>query len=108
MSSDNDLEREDLRSASRDCDVALVSQLLAAHSFDAMMLQQLLSEADLDPTIIRLLLQHGADVNAVSLRMIPLSDAPGELMRLLAEYKYDFKSNGHLILQLVSPTNFCL
>ena len=84
--------------ASRDDDVALVSQLLANHSFDADDATAALKSA-LDPTIVRMLLQHGADVKVVSMRMIPLSDAPGELVRLLAEYKYDFKSDGHRILQ---------
>jgi hypothetical protein len=62
---------------------------------------------EMNPIVIRILLQHGADVRAVSMRMIPLSDAPGELMRLLAEYKYDFKSDGHRILQSVSNMTSC-
>ena len=103
-----DAEREDLYSASRDGDVALVSQLLANHSFDADDTTEALSEAKLDPTLIRILRQHGADVNAVSMRMFPLSNAPGELMRLLAEYEYNFKSDGHRILQLVSTTTSSL
>jgi hypothetical protein len=105
MLSDSNVDQEDLCSASRDCDdVALVSQLLANHSFDADDATAALSEAALDPTIIRILLQHGADVNVVHVRMIPCSDAPGELLRLLAEYKYDFRLEGHRILQLVAVT----
>jgi len=84
--------------ASRDGEVALVSQLLANHSFDADDATAALGSAR-DPTIVRMLLQHGADVRVVPMHMIPLSDAPGELVRLLAEYKYDFKSDGHRILQ---------
>lgn len=76
--------------------------------FDADDTTAALSEADLDLTIVHALLQHGADVNVVPLLMIPLADAPGELMRLLATYKYDFKSEGHRILHLVSTTTPCL
>jgi hypothetical protein len=103
-------EREDLYSAIRNGDVALVLQLLANHSFDAddATVREALREAMFDPTITRILLQHGADVKAVSMRMISSSSAPGELMRLLAEYKYDFKSDGHRILQLVPTTTSCL
>ena len=108
MLSDNDVGQEDLRSASRDGDVALVSQLLASHSFGTNDASAVLDEAELNPTIIRIFLQHGADVNVVSMRMIPLFDAPLELMKLLAEYKYDFKADGHRILQLVSTTACCL
>jgi hypothetical protein len=102
MSSTSDVDQEDLCLASRDGDVALVSQLLANHSFDADDATAALSEAGMDPTIIRLLLQHGADVNVADLWMTPLSKAPGELLRLLAEYGYDFTSDGHRILQSVS------
>jgi hypothetical protein len=102
MSSTSDVDQEDLCSASRDGDVALVSQLLANHSFDADDATAALDQAGLNLTIIRLLLQHGADVNTFHLPMTPLSKAPGELLRLLAEYGYDFKSDGHRILQSVS------
>jgi hypothetical protein len=71
MLSDSDVDREDLCSASRDGDVALVSQLLANHAFDAEDATAALSEADLDPTIVHVLLQHGANVNVVPIRMIP-------------------------------------
>ena len=108
MHLDSDVEQEDLCAASRDGDVALLSQLLANHSFDADDATVALEEAELSPAIVSILLQHGADVNAVPVRMIPLSDAPGELMRLLGKHNYDFKSDGHRILQLISTTTFCL
>ena len=100
MSSISDVD-QDLCLASRDGDVALVSQLLANHSFDADDATTALSEADMDPTIYRLLLQRGADVDITDLRMTPLSNASGELLGLLAEYGYDFASDGHRILQSV-------
>jgi hypothetical protein len=108
MLSNSNVDQEDLCSASRDGDVALVSQLLANHPFDVDNATAALSEAELDPTIFGILLQHGADVNVVHLRMIPLANAPGELLRLLVKYKYDFKSDGHRILQLVSTATSCL
>jgi len=106
MSSTSDVDQEDLCSASREGDVALVSQLLTDHSFDAEDATAALDEADQDPTIFRLLLQHGADVNVAHVRLIPCSDAPGELARVLAEYGYDFKADGHRILQFASPVSF--
>jgi len=106
MTSISDADQEDLCSASRDGDIALLSQLLANHSFDADDATAALDEADLNPTVIRLLLQHGADVNTFHLPMAPCYDAPGELLRLLAEYGYDFKSDGHRILQSVSIVVF--
>jgi hypothetical protein len=51
MRSDSNVDQEDLCSASRDCDVGLVSQLLANHPFDADGTTAALSEAELDPTI---------------------------------------------------------
>ena len=106
MLSASSVERKDLCAASREGDVALVSQLLANHPFDAVDATAALEGwYMMNPAIIRVLLHHGADVKAVSMRMIPCHDAPGELIRLLAEYKYDFKSDGHRILQLVSTTN---
>jgi hypothetical protein len=65
MLSDNGVDQEDLCSVSYDGEVALVSQLLAKHPFDADDATAALSEAQLDPTLIRILLQHGADVNVV-------------------------------------------
>jgi hypothetical protein len=86
MLSNSDVDHEALCSASRDGDVALVSQLLANYLFDADDATAALDEANLDPTtLIRILLQHGADVNVVHVRTIPDSDKPGELLRLLAE-----------------------
>lgn len=107
-STSDDVDEQDLCLASRDGDVALLSQLLANHSFDAEDATAALCEAALNPAIFRDLLQHGADVKVVDLRSIPLSAARGELLGLLAEYGYDFKSDGHRILQFVSPISSCL
>ena len=106
MLSNSEVGRKDLFYASRDGEAAPVSQLLANHSVDTVDATTALEPA-LDPMIVRTLLQHGADVKVVPMRMIPLSDAPGELVRLLAEYKYDFQvrrpshtsvsSNHHLL-----------
>jgi hypothetical protein len=98
----SDADQEYLCSASHDRDVPFVSQLLASHFFDADDATAALDEADMDPTIYRLLIQHCDDVNVAYLPMAPLSKTPGELLRLLAEYGYDFKSDGRRILQSVS------
>lgn len=99
MLSDSDVDQEDLCSASCDGDAAILSQLLADNSFDADDATAALKMAGKNPTIIRLLLQYGADANVVPLRRLRWCDAPGELMTLLAKYGYDFKSKGHNILQ---------
>lgn len=99
MSSTSDVDGEDLCSASRDGDLAILSQLLASDAFDADDATAALKVADRNPTIFRILLQHGADANVVPLRRLRYCRAPGELIRLLAEYGYDFKSKGHCMLQ---------
>ena len=99
MSSTSDVDGEDLCSASRDGDLAILSQLLASDAFDADDATAALKVADRNPTIFRILLQHGADANVVPLRRLRYCRAPGELIRVLAEYGYDFKSKGHCMLQ---------
>lgn len=100
MSSSSEVDVKDLCSASRDGDVALLSQLLASDAFDADDATAALKEADdSNPTIFRILLQHGADANVVDLYSLQYCRAPSEIMRLLAEYGYDFKSHGHAVLQ---------
>jgi hypothetical protein len=99
MSSDSEVDQDDLCLASRDGDAELLSQLLADHSFDADDAAVALEQAKSDPAIFRMLLQHGADPSVVPLHNIRRCGAPAELTRLLAEYGYDFKSQGHYILQ---------
>jgi hypothetical protein len=99
MSSDSEVDQDDLCLASRDGDAELLSQLLADHSFDADDATVALEQAKSDPAIFRMLLQHGADPSVVPLRSVRWCGAPAELTRLLAEYGYDFKSQGHYILQ---------
>ena len=99
MSSDSELDQDDLCLASRDGDAELLSQLLADHSFDADDATVALEQAKSDPAVFRMLLQHGADPSVVPLHSIRRCGVPAELTRLLAEYGYDFKSKGHYILQ---------
>lgn len=59
---------------------------------------------NLDPALIRILLRDGANTNVLRIRKIPKSKIVTELLRLLAEYRYDFKPDGRRILQsVVSP-----
>jgi hypothetical protein len=101
MSSDSEdeVDRDDLCLASRNGDAGLLSQLLVHHSFDADDATVALEQAKSDPAIFRMLLQHGADPSVVPLHNIRRCGAPADLTRLLAEYGYDFKSQGHYILQ---------
>lgn len=99
MAAGSDVDQCDLRSASRNGDAELLSQLLANHSFDAGDATAALQKAARNPAIFGMLLQHGADANVVPIRELPYCDAPGELVRLLANHGYDFKSQGHCLLQ---------
>ncbi|KAM0715506.1 hypothetical protein Q7P37_009004 [Cladosporium fusiforme] len=99
MSSTSVVDEKDLCSASRDSDVALLSQLLADDTFNAENATAALKEAKRNTAIFRILLEHGADANVVPIHWLQWCDEPGELMILLAEYGYDFKSKGHKILQ---------
>lgn len=101
MSSDSEdeVDQDDLCLASRNGDAELLTQLLADHSFDADDVTIALEQAKSDPAIFRMLLQRGADPSVVPLHSVRRCGAPAELTRLLAEYGYDFKSQGHYILQ---------
>lgn len=99
MFSDSHVDQDDLCSASRNGDAELLSQLLADRSFDANDATVALEQANRDPAIFRMLLQYGADASVVPLGRLRRCSAPAELMRLLAEYGYDFKLKGHCILQ---------
>lgn len=54
-----------------------------------------LEEAVNDLAILRCLLEHGADPQALELRVVKSI----ETLKLLAGYGYDFEKQGHLILQ---------
>jgi hypothetical protein len=60
----------------------------------------------MDPALIRVLLQNGADISSITCRDIPRSGQVDELLELLAEYDYDFKKEGHRILESVLDLDF--
>jgi len=101
MTSPSNEARIQLRDAR---DALCVSQLFANHPFTADDATNALEDSHVtpDPALIRVLLQHGADVNALSIRKVTWSKHPTELLRLLAEYGYDFKPYSHCILQSVA------
>jgi hypothetical protein len=101
MTSPSNEARLQLRDAR---DALCVSQLFANHPFTADDATNALEDSHVtpDPALIRVLLQHGADVNALSIRKVTWSKHPTELLRLLAEYGYDFKPYSHCILQSVA------
>lgn len=88
---------EKLREACGSGDLAEIRQVFSdgiATSEDAT---NVLEEWSDDPTICRLLLENGADPNAVDINLVESA----EILRLLAEFGYDIKSQGHLVLQCV-------
>jgi hypothetical protein len=94
--------RQHLCLACQSGDVARVSELFADQSLSAddatFALEKVLYPKH---EVIQVLLQNGADAGVIGVRSIPWSRRPTELLRLLAEYGYDFKPDGHLILQSV-------
>lgn len=93
--------QDELRTAYYAGDIERVSQLFANAPLDAedatLALENSLME--MDPALIRVLLQNGADISSITCRDIPRSGHVGELLELLAEYNFDFKTDGHRILQ---------
>lgn len=51
-----------------------------------------------DTSLMRCLLEHGADPNSLHIR----SNCSPDVLRLLAKFGYDIQAQGHLILQCVS------
>jgi hypothetical protein len=94
--------RQHLCLACQSGDVAGVSELFADQSLSTddatFALEKVLYPKH---EVIQVLLQNGADAGVIGVRSIPWSRRPTELLRLLAENGYDFKPDGHLILQSV-------
>jgi hypothetical protein len=107
MTVPSDETRQRLREACHVGDALYVSQLFVNQPFTADDATDALKDThlNLDPALIRILLQNGANANLLQVRKIPKSKFATELLRLLAEYRYDFKPDGHRILQSVfSPS----
>jgi hypothetical protein len=95
--------QDELRTAYYAGDIERISQLFANAPLDAEDATRALEDSlmEMDPALIRVLLENGADISSISVRDIPRSGQVGELLELLAEYDYDFKADGHRILQSV-------
>jgi len=92
-----------LRTACHNGDHKRVSELFANAPLDAEDATSALEDAlvEMDPALIRVLLQNGADIGSIGCRDIPRSGQVGELLELLARYGYDFEKDGHWVLQSV-------
>jgi hypothetical protein len=95
--------QDELRTACYAGDIERISQLFANAPLDAEDATLALEDSlmDMDPALVRVLLENGADISVIHIRDIPRSGQVGELLELLAEYEYDFKADGHRILQSV-------
>jgi hypothetical protein len=95
--------QDELRTAYYAGDIERISQLFANTPLDAEDATRALEDSlmEMDPALIRVLLQNGADVSVIHIRDIPRSQRVNELLELLVECNYDFKADGHRILQSV-------
>jgi hypothetical protein len=95
--------QDELRTACYAGDIERISQLFANAPLDAEDATLALEDSlmDMDPALVRVLLENGADISSISVRDIPRSGQVSKLLQLLAEYNYDFKTDGHRILQSV-------
>lgn len=100
-SSSEDEIRKDLELACRDRDADKVSRIFAFQQLNADDATAALQDARMDFEVIRVLLQNGADPNSISIRQAASSKRAGELLRLLHEYGYNFKTDGHIVLEFV-------
>lgn len=98
--------RQDLELACRDQDAEEVSKLFATRSLNPDDATAAMKEARIDPAIMRILFQNGADPSAIHIEQVAFcdDDAP-EILRLLDEYGYNFARDGHIILQSVAFTS---
>ncbi|SMR52549.1 unnamed protein product [Zymoseptoria tritici ST99CH_3D1] len=92
--SQDDQAFEEFREALSSGDVDRIRQLYAAGRLDAEDVSEQLMQTPEDPVMLRCLLECGGDPNDISLRGV----GSGEELRILAEFGFDIKSKGHLIL----------
>jgi hypothetical protein len=100
--------QDELRAACHHVDLERISQLFANAPLDAGDAMYSLKNArmGMNPALIRVLLQNGADLSVIHIRNIPHSRHVSEFLELLDEHKYDFKSDGHRILQSVPSSKY--
>lgn len=103
MSLSNVEALEKLHVACQTNDVAYVAQLFTDRDLAADDATNALKNTRSinDPSLVQVLLQNGADVSVFPISRVPLSSQANELLKLLARYNYDFKPDGHRILQSV-------
>lgn len=88
----------DLRAACRAKDLSRVRELFKTNILGALDATKELKKINVEVPLMRCLLENGADPNVLGLDG---ADSLEEL-KLLAEFGYDFRPRGHLVLQSVS------
>lgn len=85
--------RRELDSACKAGDLPRIRQLLTTTSLDRSDANGVFASS-LPLSVLRCLLEHGADADFIEKRGLTL-----DVLRLLAEFDFDVKAKGHLILQ---------
>lgn len=98
MSSCSDLSTQ-LREACHSGEIPQIHAIFASDPIGVSEATEALKDAPIEPAVLRALLAHGADVGVVRIRRIPRSEQPKEILRVLASHNYDFRINGHRILE---------
>lgn len=89
---------QEMRAARSTGDISQIRHLFAAGRLTAGDASDVLQSSLRNPVLLRLLLEHGADPDGLNINQANC----GESLRILAEFGYDVKSHGHLVLQSVS------
>jgi len=91
--------RAELLDACRAGNVSHINELFAKGSLGPEQATNALKNVRSKCAVLRALLAHGADAGAVDVRRIPKFDRPKEALQILADRGYDFKIEGHGILE---------
>ena len=94
-------DNPELRAARIAGNVSKIHELFAAGLADADDATTELEDSLDDPIMLRCLLELGAYVHTVDMTRVD----SGEALKVLAEFGYDIRSQGHLILQSVCQRN---
>lgn len=90
-----------VRNACNARDLARVRQLFAQYSLNADDATKALRDAPVERSLYRFLLESGANANIIHIRQVAWSGDAGEILKMLQAHQYDFRVEGHRILQSV-------
>lgn len=91
--------RTHFREACHSGDVSHIHAIFTGRQLGTQEATDALKDAPLNPAILRALLSRGADARVVHIRAIPNCGQPWEILQILAAHGYDFKAEGHRILE---------